>query len=130
MPRLDTDIVVHKLPLREGCSFVRQKLKRTRPDMEDKTRDEVLKQFNAGFLVVVDYLPWIANIVSMPKKGGKVRMCVDYRDLNKVSPKYDFQLPHVFMDNTTQSSEFSFMDGFSCYNQINMAPKDMEKLLL
>ncbi|XP_058763854.1 uncharacterized protein LOC131637289 [Vicia villosa] len=117
MPGLDTDIVVHKLPLKEGCSPVRQKLRRTRPDMADKIREEVLKQFDAGFLAVADYPPWIANIVPVPKKGGKVRMCVDYRDLNKASPKDDFPLPHidVLVDNTAQASVFSFMDEIEVY---------------
>ena len=56
-------------------------------------------------------------------------MCVDYRDLNRASPKHDFPLPHidVLVDNTAQHKVFSFMDGFSCYNQIKMAPEDMEK---
>ncbi|XP_058727787.1 uncharacterized protein LOC131599463 [Vicia villosa] len=56
-------------------------------------------------------------------------MCVDYRDLNKASPKDDFPLPHIDMlvDNTAKFNVFSFMDGFSGYNQIKMAPEDMEK---
>ena len=56
-------------------------------------------------------------------------MCVDYRDLNRASPKDDFLLPHinVLVHNTAQSSVFSFMHGFSGYNQIKMAPKDMDK---
>ena len=69
-------------------------------------------------------------MVSVPKKDGKVRMCVDYRDLNKCSPKEDFTLPHidVLVDTTTQASRFSFMDGFLGYNQIKMAPEDIEKI--
>ena len=58
-------------------------------------------------------------------------MCVNYRDLNKESPKDYFLLPHidVLVDNTAQHKFFSFMDGFSSYNQIKMAPKDMEKTI-
>ena len=57
-------------------------------------------------------------------------MCVDYRDLNKASLKDDFPLPHIDMlvDATTRHALFSFMDGFSGYNQIWMAPEDMEKM--
>ena len=57
-------------------------------------------------------------------------MCVDYRDLNQASPKDNFPLPHidVLVDNTTSFALFSFMDAFSGYNQIKMAPKDMEKI--
>ncbi|GAU25046.1 hypothetical protein TSUD_155200 [Trifolium subterraneum] len=129
MPGLDTDIVVHKLPLKPECPPVKQKLRRTRPDMALKIREEVKKQFDAGFLAVAKYPQWVANIVPVPKKDGKVRMCVDYWDLNRASPKDDFPLPHidVLVDNTAQFSVFSFMDGFSGYNQIKMSPEDMEK---
>ena len=63
------------------------------------------------------------------KKVGKVRMCVDFRDLNKAYPKDDFPLPQfdVLVDNTAGSASISFMDGFLGYNQINMVPKDMTK---
>jgi len=56
-------------------------------------------------------------------------MRVDYRELNRASPKYDFPLPHIetLVDNTATSSLYSFMDGFSIYNQIKMAPQDIEK---
>ena len=57
-------------------------------------------------------------MVPIPKKDGKVRMCVDYRDLNRESPKDDFPLLHidVLVDNTVQHKLFFFMDGFSSYN--------------
>ena len=87
------------------------------------------KHIDAGFLVTFEYTQSVSNIVPVPKKDGKVRMCVDYRDLNKASLKDDFPLPHIDMlvDNTTKFKVFSFMDGFSGYNQIKMTPEDMEK---
>ncbi|KAG8502464.1 hypothetical protein CXB51_000339 [Gossypium anomalum] len=95
----------------------------------DEDLVEVKKQFNAGFLQASTYPEWVANIVPVPKKDGKVRMCVDYRDLNRVSPKDNFPLPHIdtLVDNTAKHSLFSFMDGFLGYNQIKMAPEDIEK---
>ncbi|KAA3460665.1 Integrase, catalytic core [Gossypium australe] len=101
MPRLSADIAVH----------------------------HVKKQFDAGFLQVVNYSEWVANVVPVPKKDGKVWMCIDYRDLNKASPKDNFSLPHIdtLVDNTAGYSLFSFMNGFSGYNQIKMNPEDMEK---
>ena len=94
-----------------------------------KIKEEVKKQFDVGFIGVAKYPEWVANIVPVPKKDGKVRMCVDYRDLNRASPKDNFPLPHIdtLVDNTTKNSLFSFMDGFSSYNQIKIVPKDMEK---
>ena len=42
---------------------------------------------------MVNYPKWLANVVPVPKKDGQVRMCVDFRDLNKASLKDDFPLP-------------------------------------
>ena len=53
------------------------------------------KQYNAGFLRVVNYPKWLANVVLIPKKDGKIRMCVDFKYLNKAGPKDDFPLPHI-----------------------------------
>ena len=55
MPGLDTDIVVHRLPLKPECPPVKQKLKRTHPDMALKIKEEVQKQIDAGFLVTSEY---------------------------------------------------------------------------
>jgi len=55
MPGLDTDIVVHQLPLKPECPPVKQKLRRTRPDMALKIKEEVQKQIDAGFLITSEY---------------------------------------------------------------------------
>ena len=94
-----------------------------------KIKEEVNKQLDAGFLEVSKYPQWMANIVLVLKKDSKVRMYVDYRDLNRASPKDNFPLPHIdtLVDNTAKHSLFSFIDGFSSYNQSRMAQKDMKK---
>ena len=99
-----------------------------KPEWTLKIKEKVEKQYNVGFLRVVNYPEWLANVVPVPKKDGKVRMCADFRDLNKASPKDDFSLPHIdiLVDNTTGHALLSFIDGFLGYNQIKMAPKDME----
>ena len=78
---------------------------------------------------MVEYPKWLANVVPVPKKDGKVRVCVDFHDLNKANPEDDFPFPYIDMlvDNTAKHSMLSFMDGFFGYHQIMMAPEDMEK---
>ena len=85
---------------------------------------EIQKHLSVGFISVVQYPKWLANVVLVPKKDGKVRVCVDFRNLNKNSPKDDFPLPHIDMlvDSIVGHAMLSFMDGFTNYNQNLMAP--------
>ena len=68
-------------------------------------------------------------MVPVLKKNDKTRVCADFRDLNKASPKDDFPLPHgdVLVDNTADHALISFMDGYAGYNQIKMAREDKSK---
>ena len=63
------------------------------------------------------------------KKNGQIRCCVDFKNLNRAYPKDKFPHPNIdlLIDSTAGSAMFSFMDGFSGYNQIRMAPKDAKK---
>lgn len=56
-------------------------------------------------------------------------MCDNYGDLNRTSSKDDFPLPNIDMlvDNTTNYTFFSFMDGYSGYNQIKTIEENREK---
>ncbi|WJZ92420.1 hypothetical protein VitviT2T_011413 [Vitis vinifera] len=92
-------------------------------------KEEIQNQLSVGFLSVVEYPEWLANVVLVPKKYNKVRVCVDFRDFNKASPNDDFPFPHIDMlvDSTVGHSMLSFMDEFFGYNQILMALEDMEK---
>ena len=126
---LDRDIAEHHIPTYLEARHVKQKLRRLRQEWMKKIREEIAKQIQANFLKVVDYPQWLANIVPVPKKDGKVRMCVDFRDLNKACPKDDFPLPHidVIVDSEASSAMYSFMDEFSGYNQIMLAVMDKIK---
>ena len=50
---------------------------------------------------MTSYPQWVENVVPVPKKDGKVCMCVDYMDLNRESPKDDFSFTYidVLVDN-------------------------------
>ena len=129
MAGLDRDIAEHHILTYPEARPVKQKLRRLRPEWTEKIREEISKQIQANFLEVVDYPQWLANIVPVSKKDRKVRICVDFRDLNKACPKDDFPLPHidVIVDSAASSTMYSLMDGFLGYNQIMMAVMDKIK---
>ena len=65
----------------------------------------------------------------VPKKNGKIRVCVDYRKLNAVTVTDTFPLPFTdsVLDAVDGHDMYSFLDGFSGYNQVRMHPNDQEK---
>ncbi|XP_027155803.1 uncharacterized protein LOC113756248 [Coffea eugenioides] len=69
------------------------------------------------------------SISNWTAESGEVRVCIDYRDLNKASPKDDFPLPniHILLDNTAGHEIETFCDCFAGYHQILMAEEDREK---
>ena len=105
MPGLDTENVVHRIPIKHECPLVRQALQRMKSEIILKIKEEVEKQLKAGFHTLIAYSDLVTNIAPVPKKDGKVRMCVDYRDLNQASPKDNFPLPHV--DTMQQDSGYT-----------------------
>lgn len=58
-----------------------------------------------------------------------IRVCVDYRDVNQACPKDNYPTPFIDqrIDECIGCEVFSFMDGFSKYNQINIRPQDQSK---
>ncbi|KAL6323760.1 hypothetical protein AAG906_002228 [Vitis piasezkii] len=120
MSGLDPSIVQHHLPILPHARPVKQKLRRLHPRWSLQVKEEIQKQLSVGFISVVEYPEWLASVVPVPKKDGKVRVCVDFRDLNKASPKDDFPLPHIdlLVDSTAGHSMLPFMDGFSTQNHL------------
>jgi hypothetical protein len=56
-------------------------------------REELSRLLAVGFVKEIQHSNLIANLVVMPKKNRKWRMCVDYTSLNKTCPKDHFPLP-------------------------------------
>ena len=63
------------------------------------------------------------------KANGKWRMCINFTDLNRASPKDSYPLPRIdtLVDSTVRHQLLSFTDAFSRYNQIKMEEVDQEK---
>jgi len=87
---------------------------------------EVKKLIDSGFIREVQHPHWVANIIPIPKKNEKIRIFIDFHDLNTACPKYEFSLPimDVMIDKTCEFERMSFMDTFSGYNQIKMYSED------
>ena len=51
-------------------------------EVELKVKDEIEKLLKAKFIRPTRYVHWLANIVPVMKKNGKLRLCVDFRELN------------------------------------------------
>nr|XP_018624550.1 uncharacterized protein LOC104090963 [Nicotiana tomentosiformis] len=129
MPGLSTNLVVHKLPTDLAFPHVKQKLRKFKTDMSVKIKEEIIKQLGAKVIRVTQYPIWLANVVPVPKKDGKTRVCVDYCDLNKASPNDNFPFPniHILIDNCAKHEIRSFMDCYAGYHQILMDKEDAEK---
>ncbi|XP_070036387.1 uncharacterized protein [Nicotiana tomentosiformis] len=95
MTSLSTSIVTHKLPINPICPRVKKKLRKFKPDMSLKIKEEITKKIKANVLRVVEYMTWLANIVPVPKKDGKVRKVVkgqalaDHLAENPVDREYE-----------------------------------------
>ena len=122
---IDPELAQCHIDTHSHMVLVKQKLRRMRTEWLLKIKEEVTKQLKVGFIKPLHQVDWIANVIPVPKKDEKVRMCVDFRDLNKACPKDDFPFPHI--DVLVDNALMSFMDGFLGYNQIKMALKDMTK---
>jgi len=72
---------------------------------------------------------WISNVVPVYKKNGKLRVCIDLRNLNKATPIDGYPMPvaDLLVDATVGHRVISFMDGNAGYNQILMAEEDILK---
>jgi hypothetical protein len=55
--------------------------------MHDQIKEEINQLLDAGFIQSCRYADWISNIMPVEKKGsGKLRVCIDFRHLNKATP--------------------------------------------
>jgi hypothetical protein len=95
-----------------------------------KVQEEVDRLLRAGFIRPCRYAEWVSNIVPVEKKNTrKIRICVDFRDLNRATPKGEYPMPiaDILIDSASGNKMISFLDGNASYNQIFMAKEDVSK---
>ena len=108
----------HRLNVVPSARSIRQRVRLFHPYRHQVIQAEVDNLLKAGFIREIKYLEWLANVVVVPKKGGKWRVCVDYTDLNDACPKDSFLLPRIDQIVYPSSGHrmLSFMDAFSGYH--------------
>uniref|UniRef100_A0A2N9FKV6 Integrase catalytic domain-containing protein n=1 Tax=Fagus sylvatica TaxID=28930 RepID=A0A2N9FKV6_FAGSY len=103
MPGIDPGLVAHSLNVEPGTRPVVQPMRTFHTEVEAQITQEVKKLLAAGFIKPIQHPRWLSNIVPVKKKNGQIRYLA------------------------AGHAMFSFMDGFSGYNQIRMSTRDAEK---
>jgi len=129
MPSLDRSIVEHRLPIKFGFRSHQQPARRCNPNILPDIKAEISKLIEAKFIRQCRYAEWISNVVLVYKKNGKLRVCIDFRNLNKATSMdgYPMSVADLLVDAAARHRIISFMDGDAGYNQIFMAEEDIPK---
>jgi hypothetical protein len=118
----------HKIDLMVNAQLIKQKVKMN-PNYAFKVREDLDKLLNIEFIYIIETIQRLSPLVIVPKKNGKLFICVDYWKLKTQTKKDPFMLP--FLDSIFHSmvrhKMYSFMDGYSNYNQAKMAKENKEK---
>jgi hypothetical protein len=129
MPGLDRSIIEHRLPIKPGYRPFAQHPRKVDVKILDTVKAEIERIIEAGFIRPCRYATWISSIVPVWKKSGKLRICIDFRDLNRATPKDEYPMPvaEMLIDAAAGHKMMSFLDGNAGYNQIFMAEEDVYK---
>jgi hypothetical protein len=129
MPGVPREVIEHRLAVHLDARLVQQKVRRQSPERQDFIREQVGKMLEAGFIQEVFHPEWLSNPIIVPKANGKLRMCVDYTDLNKACPKNPFPLPCIdqVVGSMAGCDFLCFLDAYFGFHQISMAKEDEEK---
>ena len=120
----------HHLPIRPDFHPFQQPPRRMMSkEVELEINEEIEKLFKAKFIRPTRYVQWLANIVLVMNKNGKLQVCVDFRDLNFATPKdmYVRPIADILVDSGADKYSLFFMNGFSGYNQILIGMEDKPK---
>ena len=121
-----TKVIQHCLNVDSKRKPIHQRRQVIAPEQNKVIMDEVNKLLAVDFICEVYYPDWLANVVLVKKANRKLKMRVDFIDLNKACPKNSFPLPRIdqLVDSTVRHKLFTLMDVFSGYNQIKMSKED------
>ena len=114
-----TDIIKHVIDTGDSKPvYVRP---RRYDEQDQKIIDEQVKEMLEADIIKPSISPYNAPIL-LVRKGEKVRLCLDYRELNKVTKFQTFPLPtsQELFDRMHNVNYFSCLDFFSGFNQMSL----------
>ncbi|GJR39595.1 putative reverse transcriptase domain-containing protein [Tanacetum coccineum] len=96
---------------------------------EMKELSEQLQELSDKGFIRPSSSPWGAPVLFVKKKDGSFRMCIDYRELNKLTVKNRYPLPRIddLFDQLQGSSIYSKIDLRSGYHQLRVREQDVPK---
>jgi hypothetical protein len=130
MASLSKELVEHRLPIKSGFRPYKQPTRKFNLIIYDRVKEEVEQLLDAGFIRPCRYAEWVSNTVHVKKKNtGKIQVCIDFHNLNKVTPKDEYPMPiaDMLINNASRHRVISFLNGNTGYNQIFMVKEDMSK---
>jgi len=131
MSGIDPNFFCHRLTMDPKVRLVRQRRRKFNEERRLVILEETKKLLNVGHIREIQYPKWLANVVLVKKANEKLRMCVDFTNLNKACPKDSYPLPSInaLVENASGCRMLNFLDAFSGYNQIKIQPRDESKMM-
>lgn len=122
-----TSLVKHRINLCDENPF-KQRHRRIPPGMITEVRQHLRQLLDSG-VIRRSYSPWASNMVLVRKKDGSLRICVDFRQLNKNTVKDSYALPRIdeMLDTLAGSRYYTVLDMKSGYHQIEMEEEHKER---
>jgi hypothetical protein len=129
MSMIPMEVIVDKLNIYPSFKPIKKKERRHTVERHEAIRQEVYRLLEAGFIRLVNYPSWLANLVPVEKPNGSWCMCIDYTSLNKACPKDEHPLPQIcqIVNSTTSCELLLFLDAHLGYHQISLAIDNEEK---
>jgi hypothetical protein len=118
----------HTIPLEEGHKPPVRPIYRLSPLEFEELKKQVKELLALGF-IEPSSSPYGAPVLFVQKKDGSLRMCIDYRALNKLTIKNKYPLPRIddLLDRFNGCTQFSSIDLRSGYYQLRITPEDVPK---
>ena len=93
MPGVPRELAEHRLRVDPKIKPVKEYLHRSTTEKREAIGEEVARLLAAEFIREIYHSEWLANVIMVPKKDDSLRMCIDFKHINRACPKDHFLYP-------------------------------------